>query len=210
MMIEVVKSKQIGGNNNKTVLKVARVSNRNNWLNSWSSSDVSSLPRCLAHGRVRCPVHCPPHCPKHDLAHGPAHGSKLDPAHGPAHGSKLDPAHGPAHGSKHGPADDSAQCLTLISLSGTWFGAQFWARPLSLVTRRNGGTPRPLCVHSGLGTPPLFRPPLWRSAVVSGLRGCFEQAFGSRRGSGSGTRSNSRGREARHQGRKGKCGAVAR
>src|SRR5699024_2392793 len=107
MMIEVVKSKQIGGNNNKTVLKVARVSNRNNWLNSWSSSDASSLPRCLAHGRVRCPVHCPPHCPKHDLAHGPAHGSKLDPAHGPAHGSK------------HGPADDSAQCLTLISLSGT-------------------------------------------------------------------------------------------
>src|SRR5699024_6050155 len=65
-------------------------------------------------------------------------------------------------------------------------------------------------VHSGLGTPPLFRPPLWRSAVVSGLRRCFEQAFGSRRGSGSGTRSNSRGREARHQGRKGKCGAVAR
>src|SRR5699024_1901239 len=100
--------------------------------------------------------------------------------------------------------------MPLISLSGTWFGAQFWARPLSLVTRRNGGTPRPLCVHSGLGTPPLFRPPLWRSAVVSGLRRCFEQAFGSRRGSGSGTRSNSRGREARHQGREGKCGAVGR
>src|SRR5699024_4713143 len=65
-------------------------------------------------------------------------------------------------------------------------------------------------VHSGLGTPPLFRPPLWRSAVVSGLRRCFEQAFGSRRGSGSGTRSNSRGRGARHQGREGQCGAEAR
>src|SRR5699024_1683234 len=160
------------------------------------SSDL--LPRCPAHGRVRCPVHCPPHCPKHDLAHGPL----MAPS--------MTWRMGSVHGSKHGPTDDSAQGLTLISLSGTWFGAQFWARPLSPVTRRNGGAPRPLCVHSGLGTPPLFRPPLWRSAVVSGLRRCFEQAFASRGGSGSGTRSNSRGREARHQGRKGKCGAVAR
>src|SRR5699024_8811864 len=128
---------------------------------------------------------------------------------GPLMAPSLTLCMGSVHGSKHGPADDSAQGLTLISLSGTWFGAQFWARPLSPVTRRNGGAPRPLCVHSGLGTPPLFRPPLWRSAVVSGLRRCFEQAFGSRRGAGSGARCNSRGGK-RHQGRRGKCDAVAR
>src|SRR5699024_4541017 len=79
---------------------------------------------------------------------------------GPLMAPSLTLCMGSVHGSKHGPADDSAQGLTLISLSGTWFGAQFWARPLSPVTRRNGGAPRPLCVHSGLSTPPLFRPPL--------------------------------------------------
>src|SRR5699024_416422 len=39
--------------------------------------------------------------------------------------------------------------------------------------RHNGGAPRPPCLHSGLGAPPLFRLAPQSSAVVSGLRRCF-------------------------------------
>src|SRR5699024_10969005 len=125
------------------------------------------------------------------------------------------------HGSKPGPADDPAQGLTLISLSGIWFGAQLWARPLSPVNRRNGGAPRPLCWHSGLGAPPLFRPAslalrrglgaasLFRTGLRRRVEGlgveCGATAGGGKRGTrvGEGTAARSRGREAPHQRRAG-------